>query len=147
MTNYFLIAADDHIHELPSERGAMIGRAAINQIVLDDRLISRVHASIMPSSKGPVITDRGSANGTQVNGRPVKETTLKHGDTVRIGKFFFCVFCGSRAEAEQWISRRGGDTKSDQTISDLNVNPSKPSDMTGDLSSFDIITLLQTLVD
>jgi pSer/pThr/pTyr-binding forkhead associated (FHA) protein len=145
--SFFLIGSDDRMFELPGDRGAMIGRSASNQIVLDDRMVSRVHASIAPSPNGPVVTDRKSGNGTQVNGLPVEEQLLKHGDTVRIGKFLLYVFSGTRGEAEQWMSRRKSDTKTDQTITDLNVNQLRPTDMFGDLSAFDIMTLLQTLVD
>jgi hypothetical protein len=147
MNEFFLISSDDHVYDLPADRGVMIGRAAMNQIVLDDRMVSRVHVSIAPSPLGPVLTDRKSGNGTQVNGLPVTETLLKHGDTVRIGKFLFYVFSGAREEAQQWMSRRRSDTKTDQTITDLNVNHIRPTDMFGDLSAFDIMTLLQTLVD
>jgi hypothetical protein len=147
MKEFFLISSDDRVHELPGNRGVMIGRAGVNQIVLDDRMVSRVHVSIAPSPSGPVLTDRKSGNGTQVNGLPVQETLLKHGDTVRIGKFLFYVFSGTRADAELWLTRRRSDTKTDQTLTDLNVNQIRPHDMLGDLSAFDIITLLQTLVD
>jgi len=143
----FLIGSDDQIHELPADRNVMIGRGSINWMVLNDRLVSRVHASITPSPKGPLFTDRGSANGSQVNGLPVQETMLKHGDTIRIGKFLFHVFCGTREEAEQWLTRRTTGTKTEQTITELNVSQLRPTDMLGDLSAFNIIVLLQTLVD
>jgi hypothetical protein len=147
LKTYFLIGSDDQIHELPADRNILIGRGPINWLVLNDRLVSRVHASITPSPKGPVFTDRGSANGSQVNGLPVQETILNHGDTIRIGKFLFHVFCGTREEADQWLHRRKSGTKTEQTITDLNVTQLRPTDVLGDLSAFNIIVLLQTLMD
>lgn len=145
--SWFLIASDDRLHELPADKNVLLGRAPVNAIVLNDRLVSRVHAGITPSPKGPVLTDRGSANGTQVNGLARKETILYHGDSVRIGKFLFHVFSGTRADAEKWMTRRKSDTRTDKTMTELNVNQLRPADMLGDLSAFNIVHLLQTLVD
>lgn len=142
----FLINADDSLFELPADRNVLIGRAGVNQIVLNDRLVSRVHAQIAPGAKGPVLTDRGSANGTQVNGRATREAVLKHGDTVCIGKTLFQVFRGTRADAQAWVRRRHTDTKSDKTLVGLNVNSIRVTDMIGDLSAFSLVSLLQTLV-
>jgi pSer/pThr/pTyr-binding forkhead associated (FHA) protein len=144
---FFLVASDDRIFDLPADRHVMIGRSAVNQIVLNDRMVSRVHAGIAASPNGPVLTDRGSANGLQVNGLPAQESVLKHGDTVRIGNTLFQVFAGTRAEVGQWVIRRKSDTKTDKTMNNLNVNQPRPSDMLGDLSAFNIVSLMQTLSD
>jgi hypothetical protein len=144
--SYFLIGADDSLFELPANKNVMIGRSTVNQIVLNDRLVSRVHAQIAPAAKGPLLKDRGSANGVQVNGRPVFEVILCHGDTLQIGHTLFHVFAGTRTEAERWIARRKSATKTDQTMTGLNVHLPRPTDMLGDLSTMPIISLLQTLL-
>lgn len=144
---YFLIGADDVIHPLPADKNVMIGRSAVNQIVLNDRLVSRVHASIAPSPKGPRLTDRGSANGVFVNGLPAQEPVLRHGDSVRIGKMTFHVFAGPLDAAQKWVARRKTETKSGRTLTELNVNQVRATDMIGDLSAFHLVSLLQTLVD
>ncbi|MCG3146755.1 MAG: hypothetical protein PCFJNLEI_00189 [Verrucomicrobiae bacterium] len=144
--SFFLIGADDSLFELPANKNVLIGRAGMNQIVLNDRLVSRVHARISPSANGPLLTDRGSANGVQVNGRPAWETVLHHGDSVQIGKTLFHVFAGTQADAQRWIARRRNDTKSDRTMTGLNVNQFRPTDMLGDLAGLHIVSLLQTLV-
>lgn len=146
MKMFHLIGPDDRIHELPLDKPLSIGRAAINQIVLDDRLVSRVHARITPSDKGPLLTDRESANGTLVNGRPVREMVLANGDTIQVGQHVFIVLSGARADAENWLQRRNG-SKTDQTITGLNLNQVGPSDMVGDLGAFQLVPLLQTFVD
>jgi len=145
--SFFLIGADDSLFELPANKNVMIGRAGVNQIVLNDRLVSRVHAKIAPSANGPLLTDRGSANGVQVNGRPAFEVVLHHGDGVQIGKTLFHVFAGTRAAAQQWVASRQGATITDKTMTDLNVNQSRATDMIGDLAAFHIVGLLQTLVE
>jgi len=146
MKAYFLIGPGDRIHDLPPDKPLSIGRAAINQIVLDDRLVSRIHVRIVPSDNGPLLTDRDSANGTLVNGRPVTETALAHGDAVQVGQNVFIVLAGTRAEAEAWVQRRNG-SKTDQTITGLNLSQVGPSDMVGDLGAFQLVPLLQTFVD
>ncbi len=146
MKTFFLIAPDNTLHELAPDRTLMIGRAGINHIILNDGAVSRVHAHVTVSADGPLLTDRDSANGTLVSGRAVKETVLKHGDTIQIGKFILYVFHGERQEAQAWLQNRLNKAKSDQTITDLNLNRLNPADLVGDLTTLSLINLLQTLV-
>ncbi|HQV27116.1 MAG TPA: FHA domain-containing protein [Thermoflexales bacterium] len=67
------------------ETQARIGRDPSNQIVLPDLLVSRMHATVMVEQGSLQLVDNGSANGTRVNGVPVKTSTLKPGDTVQFG--------------------------------------------------------------
>ena len=64
-----------------------IGRAADNDIVLDDPLVSRRHAQALRAADGSWrIRDLGSHNGTFVNGRQVTdETPLEPRDIVSVG--------------------------------------------------------------
>ena len=62
-----------------------IGRDPSNQIVLPDLLVSRMHATVMVEQGSIQLIDNGSANGTRVNGVPVKTSTLKPGDTIQFG--------------------------------------------------------------
>jgi len=93
------------------------------------------------------LTDRGSANGVFVNGLPAREAVLRHGDSVRIGKMMFHVFAGPIDDAKKWVSRRRTETKSGRTLTELNVNQLRATDMIGDLSAFHLVSLVQTLVD
>jgi len=64
----------------------MIGRERDNKYVINDVLASRHHAELMVSSDGTmVLNDRGSLNGTQVNGSPITKVILAEGDVVTIG--------------------------------------------------------------
>jgi pSer/pThr/pTyr-binding forkhead associated (FHA) protein len=62
-----------------------IGRAAINDIVLDDQRVSRQHARIDYDGTRHSLVDLGSANGTRVNGAPAGRVVLAPGDAIEIG--------------------------------------------------------------
>jgi pSer/pThr/pTyr-binding forkhead associated (FHA) protein len=72
--------------ELNNERSSL-GRASTNDVVvLLDPSVSRLHAVIERYTTGFCIRDLGSANGTFVNGEPVRgETRLRTGDEIRLG--------------------------------------------------------------
>ncbi len=63
----------------------LIGRVADCQIILSDENVSRNHASIRRVGTGFVIVDRGSTNGTYVNGeRITTDRRLVHGDVISV---------------------------------------------------------------
>lgn len=62
-----------------------IGRRFDQGLVLDDVRASRQHAELRLTADGPVVVDRGSMNGTLVNGAPVTSATVADGDTITIG--------------------------------------------------------------
>jgi len=66
-----------------------IGRNTSNNLVLDDKMVSRQHAQLIVLDNGQVIIkDLGSSNGTFVNGNKITECTLKAGDIVKCGNTF-----------------------------------------------------------
>lgn len=67
------------------------GRGALNPIRLRDDEVSRTHAHIRfeESASGFVVSDRGSSNGTFVNGERIKSRTLKNGDQIAVGTTSF----------------------------------------------------------
>jgi pSer/pThr/pTyr-binding forkhead associated (FHA) protein len=69
-----------------------IGRTPDNDIVLDNRGVSRRHAQIDFSPEGALIIDNDSLNGTFVNQRKISEHFLHNSDTITIGKFDL-IFC------------------------------------------------------
>jgi len=74
--------------ELAGNRPLSIGRAKSSNLVLDHPSISRLHAVVRSSPDGQwQIIDRGSSNGIKVNGRPVKETTLRPNDEIITGAY------------------------------------------------------------
>ncbi len=70
--------------ELEAEEIA-IGRAADNDLVLDEPTVSRHHARLKRRYRRYVITDLGSRSGTRLNGFPVQEAVLRSGDRIEIG--------------------------------------------------------------
>jgi hypothetical protein len=65
------------------------GRGEENDIVLTTASASRLHAELRPEASGYVLYDRGSTNGTRVNGIPVTVRWLEHGDLITIGDEIF----------------------------------------------------------
>lgn len=62
-----------------------VGRQPDNDIVLNDKRVSRHHATVIERQGRWVLQDRNSTNGTSVNGKVVKEAVLKPGDTISLG--------------------------------------------------------------
>jgi hypothetical protein len=64
-----------------------IGRAPINTIVVNDSFASAEHALVVLRGGQWWLEDRGSANGTMLNGEPLEEpTVISSGDVVGIGR-------------------------------------------------------------
>jgi len=70
-----------------SGREMSIGRNCDNDIVIDNLSVSRKHAVIASGKEGFSITDCNSKNGTFVNGKPIKQSALKSGDSILLGKY------------------------------------------------------------
>lgn len=63
-----------------------IGRGAHLEIALDEDGVSRLHADLTVDEHGLVtLVDRGSTNGTHVNGARVGRIALREGDRVHVG--------------------------------------------------------------
>jgi pSer/pThr/pTyr-binding forkhead associated (FHA) protein len=66
----------------------MIGRTAEADVTLDNPSISREHAVVELVKDRAYLTDKGSTNGTKVNGKKITERTLiKGNDEIMVGKF------------------------------------------------------------
>jgi FHA domain len=61
------------------------GRDEDNDVVVADLAVSRLHAEIRQEADGYVLADRGSSNGTWVNGAEISTHRLQSGDHVQIG--------------------------------------------------------------
>ncbi|MBX3276606.1 MAG: sigma 54-interacting transcriptional regulator [Acidobacteria bacterium] len=75
-----------------SDEGATIGREAANRICLSDMAVSRRHCVIELREDAFQVRDLDSFNGTFVNGVPVKDRRLDHGDRIVIGDSQFLFF-------------------------------------------------------
>jgi pSer/pThr/pTyr-binding forkhead associated (FHA) protein len=69
------------------KRRISVGRTHDNDIVLENRGVSRKHAMIEFNDDGALVIDNESLNGTFVNSRRVAEEHLNDNDTITIGKY------------------------------------------------------------
>ena len=75
----------------PIRHGTVIGRKE-GGLILDDPKVSSSHAKFTMEKDDFFIWDFGSANGTYVNGKRIREATLlEENDLVKIGDTFFVV--------------------------------------------------------
>jgi pSer/pThr/pTyr-binding forkhead associated (FHA) protein len=74
----------------------VIGRDPGCAVVVADRQVSRYHARFTPREDGVLLEDRGSKNGTYVNGRLLQEPCLlQDGDLVQVALVQAIVFLSS----------------------------------------------------
>ncbi|MFC1850986.1 FHA domain-containing protein [candidate division CSSED10-310 bacterium] len=66
-----------------------IGRSNENEIIINDRLSSRVHSIIRELDGVYYLSDMDSRNGTKLNGNDIKEEELQDGDEIQIGNIVF----------------------------------------------------------
>jgi hypothetical protein len=66
-------------------------------VALSDPEASRQHCTLLLYGDFAVVKDLGSANGTKVNNRIVKEGLVKSGDTLQIGTTVFQFLLSSKA--------------------------------------------------
>ena len=72
--------------EFPLLAAATLGRTEINSVTLPDHFISVQHAIIFLQDGRRILRDRGSTNGTLLNGRKVtSDMVLRDGDEITVG--------------------------------------------------------------
>ena len=76
-----------------------IGRGTSNEICVNDHSISRQHCLVKKEDDSFKVVDLESYNGTFVNGLPVLEQYLAHGDQVAVGSVLFLFLTEETAEA------------------------------------------------
>lgn len=77
----YLIIKGDRTVDLDSPI-VRLGRALDNDIILEDRQVSRHHAQLRRRYGRYILQDLGSTGGTTVNGFPVQEIVLRPGDLI-----------------------------------------------------------------
>lgn len=71
--------------ELGKKKTIRIGKKNDNDIVVNDKTVSRNHVEIETTSDSFLLRDLNSTNGTFINGTRVKEAFLSPGDVISIG--------------------------------------------------------------
>ena len=84
----FLISIPGHpSRELTMERGSYrLGRDADNDIVLESSVVSSRHGMLELRRENWVYTDLNSRNGSFVDGKSVREVSLRNGMSVQLGR-------------------------------------------------------------
>lgn len=77
----FLIVQGQHHVELASPV-VNVGRALDNDVILEDRRVSRHHAQLRRRYGRYILYDTGSSGGTSINGYAVQECVLQPGDVI-----------------------------------------------------------------
>jgi HD-GYP domain-containing protein (c-di-GMP phosphodiesterase class II) len=75
----------DRVVPLSAGQSITAGRTAQCDVQLDDPSVSRRHCAISFADGVLQIKDLDSANGTFINERPIKESTARAGDLIRLG--------------------------------------------------------------
>jgi pSer/pThr/pTyr-binding forkhead associated (FHA) protein len=71
------------------DSSTVIGSSSDARIRLDDNDVSSFHCAISRCRNEFVVRDLGSARGTFLNGYRVRESVLRHGDRVSVGRSMF----------------------------------------------------------
>ena len=73
----------------PGGRRLNVGRAADNELTVNDASVSKIHAALLMTSEGTLlVADTGSTNGTYINGRRIaygESRQIDDGDVVGFG--------------------------------------------------------------
>jgi transcriptional regulator with GAF, ATPase, and Fis domain len=96
----------------------VIGRDIGSGIRVPSTSVSRQHCCIRQISGSTEICDLDSRNGTFVNGSPIKQQTLEHGDVIRVGDAYF-KFVNDQGEAgarEQDVVFGDGECETSLTV-------------------------------
>jgi transcriptional regulator with GAF, ATPase, and Fis domain len=92
----------------------VVGRDPANRLSIPDRLMSRRHCTVTFADGRYYLRDLGSSNGTFVNGIPVGERVLEHGDRIRAGDSVLMFLTTAPAAALSALSSPAG-TVDDRT--------------------------------
>ncbi len=104
-----LVKFEDKLIEriVTEKRRLSIGRTTDNDIVLENRGVSRKHAMIEFNENAAVIIDNESLNGTFVNNRKISEEVLRDSDVISIGKYSLIYKTETSQEANEAINFDG----------------------------------------
>lgn len=88
MPKLILIFKDKTLSSHLLEKGTTItiGRHPSNDIVIDNQVVSGLHAHVDFQGDEISLTDLESKNGTYCNGERISKAILHHGDIITIGK-------------------------------------------------------------
>ena len=82
-----IIKTDEgHLESIELRAGSnRLGRSDENDFQIDHPTVSTLHCEIISENGNLTVKDCGSTNGTFINGEPIKEATLRPGETLHLG--------------------------------------------------------------
>jgi pSer/pThr/pTyr-binding forkhead associated (FHA) protein len=87
MAKVYLMLKDTVLAEIPLEKTVVsVGRAASNDIPIDNLAVSGFHARIVCDNGVYLVEDLNSTNGTFVNDRRIAQLALNNNDVIMVGK-------------------------------------------------------------
>lgn len=83
------IEVEGTFNMFPSTQVVTIGRSADANVIINDKTVSRIHAELAfdPNEDAWIFTDKGSANGSYINGVEIITQKLTLPVTIQIGSF------------------------------------------------------------
>ncbi|MCB9794117.1 MAG: FHA domain-containing protein [Alphaproteobacteria bacterium] len=118
-------------YDIPAT-GLTIGRSEQRDVILLDQAASRLHCEVILAQDGEYwLRDPGSANGTAVNGRLVRDHLLQHGDVIQVGTTQLRFLRGEEAGGSTQLMPSGGFVDKTEAFaevlsSDLSNAPAAP---------------------
>jgi EAL domain-containing protein (putative c-di-GMP-specific phosphodiesterase class I) len=82
-----------------------IGRAETASLRVDSAEVSREHAEIFERNGIWLVRDLGSTNGTQVNGKPIKETLLNDGDILKVAETELTFIASAASQFQRMVTQ------------------------------------------
>jgi hypothetical protein len=82
-----------------------IGRSESADLRVDAVEISREHAEIIERNGMWLVRDLGSTNGTQVNGKPIKETLLSDGDILKLAETELTFVASAASQFQRMVTQ------------------------------------------
>ncbi len=116
-------SAPQQEYEISGET-TVLGREAINEVVLYDPEVSRRHAQIIFQGGRYVIEDLGSTNGTFVNEHRISVATpLRNGDLIEVGEATNITFIDATSAMDATIIKAEPVPDMDQTVANPDAAP------------------------
>jgi len=84
--------------------GFLLGRQADSAYTVSDPRVSRHHCEVRLDGGAVTVVHRGGSGGTLVNGVPVDERKLNHGDTVQVGDTVFKFLAHAAADVPSTLA-------------------------------------------
>lgn len=115
---FLLIVANDGVTETHAfhQPVVTIGRSRECDLLLADRLISRIHCRVERQDEVFVLADAGAQNPAKLRGRPVMRAELKVGETFQVGPYEITLGLPASESASVEDTRPGENPRSGQDL-------------------------------